>query len=416
MKSILLLSLVIPVFAFASGPHLPLDLSFEESQELWSEHKSTTKFKSLKTKTDPFVAKAIAGGEILGKWLKKINENRESDNQLLLSSSSSSSRGAGIPIDKPSKYGPKTIKLRIEKILATAPKEMLDVIYNELPMTVKNPVEDKVFIEFGRKISGTYQSAVRWETNIKKWLPYYKKNQRRDVRGFYHLIKEENLDQKLKNFSSLSSQDQERLSGHLYKICLNDKVEGKTCTTRLDKARKKGTVLKFKNKYWSGATKNWNSFWLISKPRKDVVWNSTSPNTMKVTFKDPKNEKIANWLKENIEDEFKTDTWQMEFNFKENGTGLAYLEFKAGVTPHVKSGNIIVMDKNSSIDEYSVKWTIRHEYGHILRLPDCYFEFYDEKEEVAVNYQLNVKDLMCSRSGDMNERIYKELKRVYYNK
>ena len=33
--------------------------------------------------------------------------------------------------------------------------------------------------------------------------------------------------------------------------------------------------------------------------------------------------------------------------------------------------------------------------------------------EAYVNYQIDVNDLMCSRSGNMNERIFKELKRTY---
>lgn len=360
------------------------------------------------------MAKAIGGGEVLGKWLKKINENRRSDNQLRLTSSTS--RGDGIPIDKPSKYGPKTIKTRLEKILSEAPKEMLDIIYENTSMTGTNPVTDELFIEHGRKISRVYQSAVRWETNIKKWLPYYKQNQRRDVRGFYYLKKETDLDGKLKNFKNLTTEEKKDIESHLYKICLNNKTSAERCKKTLEKAKKKDKLVKFKNKNWKKAKENWNSFWLITSPRKDVDWNSSSPNSMKVTFKDPKNERIANWLKDNIEDEFKTKTWQMEFNFKDSGLGISYLKFKPGVTPHVTGGNVIVMDANSSIDEYSVKWTIRHEYGHILRLPDCYVEFYDEQEELAVNYQLDVTDLMCSRSGDFNKRIYDELKRVYYTK
>lgn len=413
MKYIFALGLFAPFMLFAGGPHLELDLSFEESQKLWKEHKVNSKYKNLKeSKTEPHIAKAIAGGETLGQWLKKINENRRSDNQLLLTSSSS--RGSGIPIDKPSKYGPKTIKTRLEKILSEAPKEILEVIYNSASMPNKNPVTDEVFIEHGRKISRLYQTAVRWETTIKKWLPWYKKNQRRDVRGFYYLNKETDLNQKLGGFKNLSAEEQKSIKSHLVKLCLNDGASSEKCKKALKKSVRKNKLVKFKDKYWASAIKNWNSFWEIASPRKDVVWNSTSPNTMKVTFKDPKNETISQWLKENIEDEFKTDTWQLEFNLKKGGLGISHLKFKPGVTPHVTGGNTIVMDANSSIEEYSVKWTIRHEYGHILRLPDCYVEFYDEEEQVAVNYQLDVTDLMCSRSGDFNKRIYDELKKVYY--
>tara|TARA_Y100000590_G_scaffold459130_1_gene615378 strand:- start:14913 stop:16211 length:1299 start_codon:yes stop_codon:yes gene_type:complete len=415
LKFFLILSLLLPTLAHTHEDHLPLELSFQESQELWQRHLERSNLKNLKSKTDPSVAKAIAGGELLNIWLKKINSNRRSDNQLRLRSRSTGGT-VGIPIDKPMKYGPSTIKAKLEKIIAEAPKEIIEVVYNGKPMTQTNPVKDEDFSHFGAQISNAYQIAVRWETVINRRLSHYKARKKRDVRGFYYLSKEENLDQKLKAFSSLSAKDQERIKGHLHTICLNDSLIKANCSKKLKKAIKKNKVLDFKNKYWNGAIKNWNSFWIIKRPRKDVVWNSSAPNSMKVVFKDPKDSKIANWLKENIEDEFKTDTWQMEFNFKEDGSGLAYIKFKPGVTPHVSMGNIIVMDANAPIDRESVKWTIRHEYGHILRMPDCYFEFYDEEEGLAVNYQLDVTDLMCSRSGKMNERIYKELKRVYYKK
>ena len=49
------------------------------------------------------------------------------------------------------------------------------------------------------------------------------------------------------------------------------------------------------------------------------------------------------------------------------------------MTPHVNrlGGNVIVMDAAASIEVYAIRWAIRHEYGHVLGLPDCYFEFYD---------------------------------------
>lgn len=409
MKSLLFISLFVPVLAFGFGPHVPLDLSIEETQKLWETRKG-----QKDTQTEPHIQKAIKGGEILNKWLAKINENRRSDNQLRLTSSNS--RGSGIPINKPGKYGPKTLKADLEKVLAESPKEMLDVIYNGKEITGKNPITDELFIQHGRKISRLYQYAVRWETVIKPWMSYFKQNKRRDVRGFYYLEREENLKEKLDNFSNLSNEDQKRLGGYLKQTCINNNVSKNICNSRFKRALKKKALYEFKVEHWQGAKKNWDSFFKISNPRKDVKWDSSTPNTMKVIFKDPKNERIANWLKENIEDEFQTDTWQMEFNFVKGGLGVAYLKFKPNVTPHVTGGNIIVMDANASIEEYSVQWTIRHEYGHILRLPDCYIEFYDEEEELAVNYQFDVTDLMCSRSGDFNKRIYDELKRVYYKK
>ncbi len=91
------------------------------------------------------------------------------------------------------------------------------------------------------------------------------------------------------------------------------------------------------------------------------------------------------------------------------------LVFEAGVVPHVNGlgGDTITMDSNQPIEEYESQWTIRHEFGHVLGLPDCYHEFYDVDLKAYVNYQLDITDLMCSRAGNMKERIYLELKKAY---
>ncbi len=394
-------------------PHLPLEMSSSEYQQLLRQH--WFKFGDGMMKANgPEVQAAIDGGEIFSKWLKTINAKRPLNDQIRLSEGTGP--GGGIPIAKPSKYGPKTISKKLREIQNEMPKAMLRIIYGGLNMTDAIPpsISKEDFIKHGRTANGLYQSAVRWSTSIEPRLDYYKRNKRRDIRGFYHLKKIEDLDATLNDYFILGPEKQKEFKKHLIGLCMNSKNSLSTCESQFKRAAQSAKVREFKNKFWRAGQATWNSFYQISKPRTDVTWSPSSPNIMRAPFKDPKNTKIANWLKENIEDEFKTDTWNFELDFENGSPEMAYLKFETGVTPHVTKGNIIVMDTNSPIEEYSVKWTIRHEYGHILRMPDCYVEFYDETEEVVVNYQLDVTDLMCSRAGDMNDRIYKELKRVYY--
>jgi hypothetical protein len=409
----LILTLVVTTKLFASEhhPHLPLELTFEESQQLLRQH--WVKFGQGMMKANaPETQLAIDGGEKFSKWLKEINNQRSADDQIRLTSGSN--RGGGIPIDSPSKYGPKTIKERLQKNMSEIPASIKDVVYGNENTTATLPTSKEDFIKYGRMISFLYQTAVRWSTSLEPWLDWYKKNKQRDVRGYYHLKKMSDLNEKLDDFNKLTTKQQEEIKKHMMDICQNNQYSIKACEKAFESNRKKKNLKALKDQLWPAAMATWNSFFEIRNPRTDVSWDASEPNVMKAPFIDPKNEKISNWLKENIEDEFKTATWNFELNFVEEGKDTAYLEFQPNVTPHVTRGNIIVMDANSPIEEYDVKWTIRHEYGHILRIPDCYIEFYDETEEVAVNYQLDVKDLMCSRAGDFNQRLYDELKRVYY--
>jgi hypothetical protein len=388
-------------------PHLPLEMSFSEYQSLYKEIKQV-KGQVIK---DPFIRETIDGGEKMSAWIKLINENRTEENAIRLTSKSTA---RGIPIETPSKYGPSTIKSKLIDLKDKMPKELSDVIYGNTNISTTPIVPDDIFITWCRKVSGSYQSAVRW-TGMIPWLSHYEKRKAQDIRGFYFLKNLEDLDGYLAKYDQLTSEQSVTVKEALLGICLNSNKTKKSCERKISKAIKKKGLVSFKNSYWKIATSNWNSFFEISDPRNDVTWSKKAPGVMEVVFKDPKNPEIANWLKDNIEDEFKlpAQNWAMEFKFVPGRMGTAYIEFKKNVTPHVSGGNKIVMDANTAIEEYGVKWTIRHEFGHILRIPDCYHEFYDREQDLMINYQFDVTDLMCSRAGAMNERIFKELKKHY---
>lgn len=390
--------------------HLPLELTIDESRSLLKE---TLKTKNLKLQS-PQVRTAIAGGEKLLNWIELINKNRAKDQKIRLTSKGTQ---RGIPIDKPKKYGPSTIAKDLSDIKTALPEIMKDVVYGKGTITAQNPISDKEFIKFGRQISKLYQTSVRW-TSLSSWLGQYEARKAKDVRGYYFLKHLRDLDQTLRDIRGLDPLLKEQILNSLQSVCENNYNSISRCKRELDRAAKSGDVLSYKKKYWQGAIRNWESFFKISNPRTDVEWKENTPGVMTVSFKDPRNPEIANWLKENIEDEFKfpLENWNLEMKFIRGGWSTAYIEFRKNVTPHVSGGNKIVMDANTDIQEYGVRWTIRHEYGHILRLPDCYHEFYDRSQNLMINYQFDVTDLMCSRAGLMNERIYQELKRVYFNK
>lgn len=417
MKKILLGLVSLSAFA---GAHLPLDLNFEESRKLYQEFLQTQK-NNKSSDFNPMFGEfaayntemelAVNSGERLSRWLKKINERRP-NNPLRLTS-----RGTqrGITIDKPSRYSPKIVAERLASLREKMPQSMQDVLYNGTTITSTFSVDEETFIKNARRASGIYQTATRWNM-MSKWLEALKRRKARDIRGFYTLKNTDNLDHKLKNIMTLDAKERDSLINALIGICINAMGRlDKGCETSLKDPRNWSQLVQAKNRYMPRAQMVWDSYFKINNPRTDVEWIPNGPNVMKVVFKNIQDPEIAKWLKENVEDEFKLnkENFSMELNYVPGVRGTAYLEFKPGVTPHVSGGNKIVMDSNTDIQEYGVRWTIRHEFGHILRLPDCYTEFYDETEKVMINYQLDVTDLMCSRAGLMNERIYNELKEKY---
>ncbi len=132
-------------------------------------------------------------------------------------------------------------------------------------------------------------------------------------------------------------------------------------------------------------------------------------------FATPSRQDVADWLKSNVEDEMHLNGWQMRVDYR-NDNNLARIQFEAGATPHVNAlgGDHIFMDANRNLNDYEVSWTIRHEFAHVLGLPDCYVSFYDVKREVMVNYQIDTTNLMCSRRGHFQPKHYDELKKHYF--
>lgn len=392
------IGLAISTTAAIAHQHLELDLSSQEYHDLWQQ-KSVQP--NLISEADSFVIEAINGGEKLSQWLELINRNRTQ--KIYLTSADTRN---GIPIDKPNIYGPKQIKADLSILKKDLPKVIRDVVYGDEVITENLPLESvDDFIKYGRMIDRLYQTAVRWQVVIVPEKAWYQKRQAKDVRGFYHLSHTADLDKTLLNYNSLNQEQKTKFKQSLWMICVNANKPNNTCRQQLSKAiENPGQLVAYKNQYWPKAQKNWDSFFKIKNPRHDVLINGQQ---MSMPFKTPDSNYIQQWLKQNVEDEFRFNDWHFRVNFTANA--LSHLEFEANTTPHVSDGNTIVMDKNTPLDEYEVKWTIRHEYGHVLRLPDCYMEFYDASIDSAVNYQLDISDLMCSRAGNMNQRIYQEL-------
>lgn len=398
---------------------IPLDLNSNEYRQMWKSYKENVERNPFRRSTgiqfrNQAIKQAIEGGERLLNWVQAINEARPANQQIFLTDKT---KRKGIPIDKPKKYGPETIRTDLATIFVEVPQDIVRVVYSGAPIQPILNQDDATFIKEARKINKLYQTAVRWQSAIEPWLWYYEQRSANDVRGYFYLKKLKDagtLDTSLDNFANLTAAEQTEMLKNVKMLCRNHGHTVKECDNFATTYLSNNDLKSMKDRYWGSAKKVWDSYFKITNPRVDIKWKGNNKDLAVIPFVDPKEARIANFLKLNVEEEFQWKQWQLEVDFVLNGfSDTAKLQFRPGVVPHVTGGNLIVMDKNDSIDEYEVQWTIRHEFGHILRFPDCYVEFYSAVEKVAVNYQLDTTDLMCSRAGDMNERIYEEMKRVY---
>jgi hypothetical protein len=400
MKVFALLLAFLSTSAFAL-PHMDLEMTS-------AEYAAILKTIPKSMKADPEIESAIKLGQRLSAWIEKVNSGRTPTTAIRLTSPETRH---GIPIDQPSIYNPAIIKKTQEEVLAGMPKSMRDVILStgEVPGTID--LDDATFIKHARLLDKNYQSAARYKS-LDSFRSGYISRAALDVRGYYYLTTNKIGADELRDTALIPAGKVKPIRDALMGLCKNGSSWGH-CDVEVDNAWKKNSLSDFYNHYYPNSKKLWNAFFEIpgGAVRRDVKW---SGNTMTVPFNTPTIAKFIPYLQDNIQDEWRWENWGLKLNFG-SFSGGPHLEFETGVVPHVNGlgGNTITMDSNQPIEEYESQWTIRHEFGHVIGFPDCYHEFYDVDLKAYVNYQLDITDLMCSRAGNMKERLYLELKRNY---
>jgi hypothetical protein len=406
---VLLFAVSLPAFA---RPHMDLDMTGPEYLRLLKSSPKT-KNKMKFNPEDRYIEQYLAIGKRNLEWVDFVNAHRDEAHKISLSSPATQ---PGNGINNPRTYNFRIIKERWDILKNLLPAPLKKVLLEDAPFTADIGVSDREFIEWLFQIDASYQIAARY----KMMLPY--KDEMAgyaayDVRGYNNLLQEDNLDEKLSGFSTLNQLTQTRLAHDLLLLCMNKGTARVECLKEIEEAKENNTLVAYKDDAMVAGKANYDSFFNILGARPDGVWTASNPLEMNIPFRNPHNEKVLDFLKYNIEDEWQWDGWKLILNFVDSeDEEMTRVEFEAGATPHVESapGHIITMDQNAPLSEYDVQWTIRHEYGHVIGFPDCYHEFYDEEQEAFVSYQLDVTNLMCSRRGHIQQMHFDELKKAYF--
>ena len=416
---------LISIFLFASQmfaqsyhqgpPHLDLETTSAEYQALLREQPAVTDLQESPEATDSediSLNQWLTLGQRNLQWVDLVNQHRTPETKVSLSSPATQ---GGYPVSTPSTYNFNIINEKWQILQALLPAPLKKVIFEGAPLTADVPVTDREFIEWLAQVDRAYQISARYKL-MKPWKEELTRRAKYDVRGYLQIKTDAQVDQKLNQWASLSAGQRAQLSTSLSQICwkLNSPND---CDRELTTAINNRTLVAFKNKYMPASQDHYESYFKIQARRPDVVWSSANPNLFQIPFTNPHNETVLNYLKFNIQDEWKWNDWHLQLNFVEsNSSETTHVVFVPGSTPHVDgiAGSEITMDANAPLSEYDVQWTIRHEYGHVLGYVDCYLEFYDTSAEAYVSYQLDVTNLMCSRRGHLKQVHFDELKRTYF--
>lgn len=407
-SSVLIMLMTLSLNAFGTTLHLDLEMTTEEYQALLD--KVEKKSQKARSNNLPEIENALKIGARLSKWIALINENRTPETAIRLTSANTR---RGIPIDQPNFYSPAIIEKETRSIINELPKSIKEIILGNGDLPIATGMEDEAFIFHARRIDRNYQSAARFKT-IDQYRSEYIRAANKDVRGFHYLMVNKITEESLQDITKFPASTVDRIKNSLIQMCLNGTGQMNRCTREINKAANKNELAAIYKRYIKAGQRTWDNFFKIPTyaRRHDFKWGQVAT----VPFNTPSIPKFIPYLQNNVEDEFRWGGWRLKVNFGDY-PNAPFLKFEPGVVPHVNElgGNQIVMDSNQPIEEYESQWTIRHEFGHIIGLPDCYHEFYDVQTDTYVNYQLDTTDLMCSRAGNMNERIYLEIKSAYEN-
>jgi hypothetical protein len=402
-----MISILLALAGFATAHDYPLhilpDATTAEYEALDNELK-----KDGEDADEPSIQLAKGVGNRNLEWLRFMNSTRSAGEQIALTRPG---QLHNYPIERPNRYSPSTVEATYNQIYANIPAPMKRIIFENGEMTRDPGVPMDDYINWAKQVDRMYQSAVRW-SGMRPNLNYYRMNAYRDIRGYYFLQREENLEARLRYFSQLPEAERTTLGGHLVNMCLNNRMNSlANCQNAVRQAATQNTVWNYYQRLLPTSKALFDGYFNLYGVREDIAWTAANPLEARLPVRNTSPE-IENFLRVNVEDEWDWNGWHLRLDFTRNA--LIHVEFEEGVTPHVSNLNTIVMDQNSPLTEWDVMWTIRHEFGHALGFKDCYVEFYDSQAQAMVNYQIDVTNLMCSRTGIMQERHYNLMKETYY--
>lgn len=368
--------------------------------------------KGLDSEEDKQIEMLLAVGKKASKWIEVVNNERQPGNRLDLSSPGSS---GGIPMDKPQKSSTELIMKSYMEFLNTTSPLITDVVTSsqELPSDPPLTIGDEEFVIALRKLDRIYSGVIRW-AGQREYKAWYINKAIFDVRGYVFLTNTPNLEEVLNSYPTMSTENKTKYYSWLFGLCKNGDFGPADCRVELDKYVGNNRLYSFYTRFSKYGKSMYDLFFTLKKTRAEIKWNADK-TILNSPFQTPERPDVHRWLKANIEDEWRGLGFNLIIDYKKNMSNYPRIEFKEGVTAHVNeiAGNIITMEAEYPIESKDQKYTIRHEYGHVLGFQDCYLEFYDTSEKVMVYYEVDVDNIMCSRNGRLKPTHIEELKKSY---
>lgn len=355
--------------------------------------------------------KILAVGKRAVQWFEKVNSTRPADQKMDLDQKGAAK---GTSINAPSTTNAQILIDRYNKLMKETTPLITTVVDSTTELPTTAPLSDEEFVKTIRLFDVLYQHTVRW-SGSQQYMKWYIKRSQWDVRGYLFLKNTPDLENKLNNWKSLTSEEKTNFRFWIQGLCHNSGADESDCESQIDEALSKNQASSIYLQFNKFGEAMYKSFFKVEETRSEIYWNEEKTKLYS-PFLTPERTDIKDWLSTNIQDEWKGIGFNLLLDFKATSEKIIpHIEFQSGVTAHVNdiAGDTITMDGDYSISNYAQRWTIRHEYGHVLGFPDCYLEFFDVNQKAMIYYEIDIDNLMCSRHGNLKAEHITELRNAY---
>lgn len=165
-------------------------------------------------------------------WLEEINRLRPDNAKLELSSPSSA---GGIPITKPNETNRKMIEQDFTSYKTQIPKAVYDVLSGNDTLPASTIINEQEFLTIARDVNYYYKTASRWLLHEPD-LASFAERAYKDIRGYYFLEQEQNLNTKLEVWAMLDVSVRNKLQPWLISMCMNSKKTAENCNSEWNKS------------------------------------------------------------------------------------------------------------------------------------------------------------------------------------
>ncbi|MFZ4712360.1 MAG: hypothetical protein ACOYL6_01495 [Bacteriovoracaceae bacterium] len=307
-------------------------------------------------------------------------------------------------------YSPGLVLKSVNAIKKDMPAELQAIYLGKASFPKVITFEPALLNYWANVISIGNQMAVRWQQLIAPQIAYWKKFQKKDVRGYAFFKNFADIDKKLLNFNTQDEDFKNKSKTAIFSMCLNNGYSIDTCNQEMNDPTLDGRMFAIYYKYLTRSEDNYKSFFKIQQKMDFINWPDNK--IFSLGLSKPSKADVASVYKSTVENAWKfKDEFALQVLFYHTpDSRLGSVNIKENTIAHVLNFRSLFISTN---DLNFNPQTVIHETGHLLGFPDCYLEYVDGKTGEAVYYEINQHNIMCSMGGQVEEQHFLELKKIY---